>query len=431
MPFWSLRVAGCSLRGGGWEPVSMGCGLGCAQPGECPPLKFKFSDGTGPARLAEMIILQTGLLWRQRPRSTANKDEGVWATATLTCRKQTQTQPARPLLRRLQTAERPGSWHTPQVTQVMRAGSRALGPVEGFCGGLLAQGSETRPNIIALTPSFSRLSLAPWEAAPKGCSAPAGFRSTEVWARSAMASCGPLPPGAGQGGQQRGKDSSSPQPPPPAWPQAWQVSAPGVRGVPAGPSQVQQRPSTVPSLDPKGQRARSDQRPPWGLPFLPSSAGSRSPVPAKQLPGAFQRSEVIRRGRGLRSGLKGGGNKEGKRQICHRGAQRESGKGEPQRREETGKGWTVRVCPPPRVREGPYPRTPVPKTQPQAPSCPPVLSTLPGIASPVCEAPGSLPLPPTSPSPPAPGPLDLPVTRLRQLCVWRQVDGQGADRGRI
>lgn len=68
---------------------------------------------------------------------------------------------------------------------------------------------------------------------------------------------------------------------------------------------------------------------------------------------------------------------------------------------------------------------------PQAPSCPPVLSTLPGIASPVCEAPGSLPLPPTSPSPPAPGPLDLPVTRLRQLCVWRQVDGQGADRGRI
>lgn len=269
--------------------------------------------------------------------------------------------------------------------------------MEGFCGELLAQGSETRPNIIALTPSFSRLSLAPWEAAPKGCSAPAGFRSTEVWARSAMASCGPLPPGAGQGGQQRGKDSSSPQPPPPAWPQAWQVSAPGVRGVPAGPSQVQQRPSTVPSLDPKEQRARSDQRPPWGLPFLPSSAGSRSPVPAKQLPGAFQRSEVIRRGRGLRSGLKGGGNKEGKRQICHRGAQRESGKGEPQRREETGEDWTVRVCPPPRVREGPYPRTPVPKTQPQAPSCPPVLSTLPGIASPVCEAPGSLPLPPTSP----------------------------------
>lgn len=62
MPFWGLRVAGCSLRGGGWEPVSMGCGLGCARPGECPPLKFKFSDGTGPARLAEMIILQTGLL---------------------------------------------------------------------------------------------------------------------------------------------------------------------------------------------------------------------------------------------------------------------------------------------------------------------------------------------------------------------------------
>lgn len=241
----------------------------------------------------------------------------------------------------------------------------------------------------------------------------------------------PSAPGSRAGRQQRGKDSSSPQPPPPAWPQAWQVSAPGVRGVPAGPSQVQQRPSTVPSLDPKGQRARSDQRPPWGLPFLPSSAGSRSPVPAKQLPGAFQRSEVIRRGRGLRSGLKGGGNKEGKRQICHRGAQRESGKGEPQRREETGEDWTVRVCPPPRVREGPYPRTPVPKTQPQAPSCPPVLSTLPGIASPVCEAPGSLPLPPTSPSAPAPGPLDLPVTRLRQLCVWRQVDGQGADRGRI
>lgn len=81
----------------------------------------------------------------------------------------------------------------------MRAGSRALGPVEGFCGGLLAQGSETRPNVIALTPSFSRLSLAPWEAAPKGCSAPAGFRSTEVWARSAMASCGPLPPGGRAG----------------------------------------------------------------------------------------------------------------------------------------------------------------------------------------------------------------------------------------
>lgn len=93
----------------------------------------------------------------------------------------------------------------------MRAGSRALGPVEGFCGGLLAQGSETRPNIIALTPSFSRLSLAPWEAAPKGCSAPAGFRSTEVWARSAMASCGPLPPGAGQGDSRGGRT-----PPPPS-----------------------------------------------------------------------------------------------------------------------------------------------------------------------------------------------------------------------
>lgn len=427
MPFWSLRVAGCSLRGGGWEPVSMGCGLGCAQPGECPPLKFKFSDGTGPARLAEMIILQTGLLWRQRPRSTANKDEGVWATATPTCRKQTQTQPARPLLRRLQTAERPGSWHTPQVTQVMRAGSRALGPVEGFCGGLLAQGSETRPNIIALTPSFSRLSLAPWEAAPKGCSAPAGFRSTEVWARSAMASCGPLPPGAGQGDSRGGRT-----PPPPSL-----RLRPGLKPGRSqrlgyeGSQLVLPKSSSVPLLSPawiprgKGRGRTSVLR--GGCLFFPPQLGAEV---------QSQQSSCPELSRGQKSSGGGVASGQALREVAIKRARGKSatevprgkaGRGSPRegrRQEKTGR--TVRVCPPPRVREGPYPRTPVPKTQPQAPSCPPVLSTLPGIASP-----GSLPLPPTSPSPPAPGPLDLPVTRLRQLCVWRQVDGQGADRGRI